>query len=340
MLVTCSHQVAREFREFERASTTLALGLCAAGDRRLPASLRGQARRSGLQGPLHGDAIQRRTPARRGDAPERHHRALFRSRRPASSAPRARPRARASRISSPSTWAAPRPTSAWCRTAVPRWRPKPRSTACRSARPCSTSSRSARAAARSPGSTMAACCAVGPQSAGADPGPACYGRGGTEPATTDAHIVIGTIRPGAFLGGRMQLDGEAARRAFEPLAERFAPQRRAGRLLGAAARRRQHRARHPARLDRARPRSARLCAGAVRRRGPAACRAHRRGARHLHHRRAAQCRRDLGLRAGRLRLHQVRRRHAQDEARRHGGDATPAASSPRCASGSPRSSPT
>ena len=62
---------------------------------------------------------------------------------------------------------------------------------------------------------------VGPQSAGADPGPACYGRGGTEPATTDAHIVIGTIRPGAFLGGRMQLDGEAARRAFEPLAERF-----------------------------------------------------------------------------------------------------------------------
>jgi 5-oxoprolinase (ATP-hydrolysing) len=50
---------------------------------------------------------------------------------------------------------------------------------------------------------------VGPRSAGADPGPACYGRGGTEPATTDAHIVIGTIRPGAFLGGRMQLDGES-----------------------------------------------------------------------------------------------------------------------------------
>ena len=62
---------------------------------------------------------------------------------------------------------------------------------------------------------------VGPQSAGADPGPACYGKGGTEPATTDAHIVIGTIRPGAFLGGRMTLDGKAARRAFEPLAERF-----------------------------------------------------------------------------------------------------------------------
>jgi N-methylhydantoinase A len=62
---------------------------------------------------------------------------------------------------------------------------------------------------------------VGPQSAGADPGPACYGRGGTEPTITDAHIVIGTIRPGAFLGGRMKLDGAAARQAFEPLAARF-----------------------------------------------------------------------------------------------------------------------
>ena len=62
---------------------------------------------------------------------------------------------------------------------------------------------------------------VGPQSAGADPGPACYGKGGIEPATTDAHIVIGTIRPGAFLGGRMTLDGKAARRAFEPIATRF-----------------------------------------------------------------------------------------------------------------------
>jgi N-methylhydantoinase A len=62
---------------------------------------------------------------------------------------------------------------------------------------------------------------VGPQSAGADPGPACYGRGGSEPTTTDAHIVIGTIRPGAFLGGRMSLDGTAARQAFDPLAKRF-----------------------------------------------------------------------------------------------------------------------
>ena len=56
-----------------------AVGLRAAGDRRLPASLREQARRVRLQGPLHGDAVQRRAPAGRGDARKRHHRALFRS---------------------------------------------------------------------------------------------------------------------------------------------------------------------------------------------------------------------------------------------------------------------
>src|SRR5262249_11530301 len=62
---------------------------------------------------------------------------------------------------------------------------------------------------------------VGPQSAGADPGPACYGKGGKEPAITDAHLAMRTIRPGAFLGGRMKLAGAAARSVFEPLAKRF-----------------------------------------------------------------------------------------------------------------------
>lgn len=62
---------------------------------------------------------------------------------------------------------------------------------------------------------------VGPQSAGADPGPACYGRGGAEPTTTDAQVAVGAIRPGAFLGGRMTLDGAAARASFEALAARF-----------------------------------------------------------------------------------------------------------------------
>lgn len=62
---------------------------------------------------------------------------------------------------------------------------------------------------------------VGPRSAGADPGPACYLRGGTEPTITDAHVIRGTIRPEAFLGGAMRIDEEAASRAFAPLAEQL-----------------------------------------------------------------------------------------------------------------------
>ncbi len=62
---------------------------------------------------------------------------------------------------------------------------------------------------------------VGPQSAGAHPGPACYGRGGELPTLTDAHVLCGRLRPEARLAGSMQLDVEASRRAFAPLAERF-----------------------------------------------------------------------------------------------------------------------
>jgi N-methylhydantoinase A/oxoprolinase/acetone carboxylase beta subunit len=56
---------------------------------------------------------------------------------------------------------------------------------------------------------------VGPRSAGADPGPAAYGRGGTEATATDAMVVLGWLRPEAFLGGGMELEPERARRAFE-----------------------------------------------------------------------------------------------------------------------------
>ena len=59
---------------------------------------------------------------------------------------------------------------------------------------------------------------VGPQSAGADPGPACYGRGGTVPTLTDAHVIRQTVRPEAFLGGRMRIDPEASRRVLQPIA--------------------------------------------------------------------------------------------------------------------------
>src|SRR5579871_1722102 len=55
---------------------------------------------------------------------------------------------------------------------------------------------------------------VGPQSAGAAPGPACYGLGGTEPTVTDANLVLGRLDPERFLGGEMKLDPAAAERAL------------------------------------------------------------------------------------------------------------------------------
>ncbi|MGB5537505.1 MAG: hydantoinase/oxoprolinase family protein [Thiogranum sp.] len=60
--------------------------------------------------------------------------------------------------------------------------------------------------------------AVGPESAGADPGPACYGRGGSLPTVTDANLVLGRLRPAAFLGGGMPLDPAAGRLAVGQLA--------------------------------------------------------------------------------------------------------------------------
>jgi N-methylhydantoinase A/oxoprolinase/acetone carboxylase beta subunit len=62
---------------------------------------------------------------------------------------------------------------------------------------------------------------VGPRSAGADPGPAAYGKGGAEPTVTDANLVLGRLDPNNFLGGAMRLDVEAARRVVGRLADRL-----------------------------------------------------------------------------------------------------------------------
>jgi len=59
---------------------------------------------------------------------------------------------------------------------------------------------------------------VGPHSAGSEPGPVCYGRGGTKPTVTDAAVVLGYVDPDYFVGGRMALDAGAARTAIEKLA--------------------------------------------------------------------------------------------------------------------------
>ncbi len=60
---------------------------------------------------------------------------------------------------------------------------------------------------------------VGPESAGADPGPACYGRGGTRPTVTDANLLLGRVDEANFAGGRMSLDLEAARAAVQALGD-------------------------------------------------------------------------------------------------------------------------
>jgi len=63
--------------------------------------------------------------------------------------------------------------------------------------------------------------AVGPESAGADPGPACYGQGGTAATVTDANLVLGYLDPGNFLGGRRRLDVAAATAAVGDVAARL-----------------------------------------------------------------------------------------------------------------------
>ena len=75
---------------------------------------------------------------------------------------------------------------------------------------------------------------VGPHSAGAVPGPACYGRGGQEATVSDANLVLGRLSPRGLLGGGMALDAALAREAISPLAERlgFTIERTAHGMLG------------------------------------------------------------------------------------------------------------
>ncbi len=108
---------------------------------------------------------------------------------------------------------------------------------------------------------------VGPQSAGADPGPACYGRGGTEPTVTDANLVLGRLPAESPIAADLTLDLDAARTALETLRDRQrrgggrGSRGRGGQRDGAGAARR---------LGRARPRPGGRRADRVRRRGAAA----------------------------------------------------------------------
>lgn len=62
---------------------------------------------------------------------------------------------------------------------------------------------------------------LGPVSAGADPGPACYGQGGAQPTVTDANVLAGRINPDYFLGGEIKLAVEKSQQAMQPLADHF-----------------------------------------------------------------------------------------------------------------------
>ena len=93
---------------------------------------------------------------------------------------------------------------------------------------------------------------VGPMSAEAVPGPACYGQGGTRPTIADANLVLGRLGSETRLGGSLTLDADAARRAIAGACRRTSRHRpRGGRGRHPAGRSCQHRARHSCRLDRA-----------------------------------------------------------------------------------------
>ena len=125
---------------------------------------------------------------------------------------------------------------------------------------------------------------VGPDSAGAVPGPICYGRGGTLVTVTDADLVLGILSPDNFLGGRMKLDLAAATAAIrEQIANAARHERGSGRGWHSPRRRRTH-GRHAARSHRRpRPRSARLRVARLRRRRPGALHRLRRRTRRAAH---------------------------------------------------------
>ena len=136
---------------------------------------------------------------------------------------------------------------------------------------------------------------VGPESAGSEPGPACYRRGGMRPTVTDADVALGMIDPAAFAGGTIALDPDLSRAALGGGGRRSARPDAGDRgLRGARDGVREHGERGARARGRARRGGERSHADRVRRRGAAACRARRREAGRGARAGAAQCRRRLG----------------------------------------------
>jgi N-methylhydantoinase A len=113
---------------------------------------------------------------------------------------------------------------------------------------------------------------VGPRSAGADPGPACYGKGGVEPTVTDAQVVLGRLDPEHFLGGDLKIEPALAHKAIEEhIARPLGLGVRGGRARHPARHQQQHGAGHQRQLGRQGHRPAQLHADGLRRRRAAAC---------------------------------------------------------------------
>ena len=170
---------------------------------------------------------------------------------------------------------------------------------------------------------------VGPHSAGADPGPACYGRGGDEPTVTDANLVLGYYDPGFFLGGRMALDLDGGRSARSRRVARAArPVGRAGGLGHPQGRGREHGGGGARPSRREGQGSAPLRDGRLRRRRSRACGRRRARARRPRGDHPAGLRRGLGARLPRgaavLRAGALAARSSFAERFRRGGGQRPA----------------
>ena len=157
---------------------------------------------------------------------------------------------------------------------------------------------------------------IGPESAGADPGPVCYDAGGDRPTVTDANVILGYLNPDHLCGGEVKLNAGKAPGGVSAGRRRAAcPRARPCRLRRAADRRVQHDPRHPRGLDRARPRPAPGGDADVRRQWGAVRGRHGRSARHDAHRGAPPRGALLGVRVALRGYRALLRAHRPDPPR-------------------------
>ena len=238
-LVSLSHEVYPKPPEFERTSTTLVNAYVGPPDRALPRPAPGAAPRFRVHaraadrdvGRWCRDSLGDREPGRRHDRFGAHRWCRCRGAR--------RPRPGWA-TSCRSTWAVRATTCASSATGVPElrsdwnWRH----------RYCIALPMVDIASIGAGGGSIArvdeGILHVGPESAGSQPGPVCYSRGGTKPTVTDADLVLGRLDAAAFWGGRLRLDEAAARRALEAVGQNDRPRRRGDRGGRRRARRRAH----------------------------------------------------------------------------------------------------